>query len=452
MAFTMTEATSIVDDITAAESQVQLPGRTQINSLRYPDDFTYYEHPTYGTVPDVHHNGQIWSAAWWDLRTSLRDLYGRQAGVPIADRLHAQTLRGSPNFSTAYDLAIASDDDDGDASNGTPHSCLITAAFARHGMAPSPRPSQGAIRYGHDAVTGAAADQDIAVAAIVDPLAGCGELDPSSVTLSYSVDGGGFEEVPMTASGTEYTATIPAQADGAVVRYAISARTTDANARTWSTPADGNFHTFWVGQRAPLVMWDFEDGGEGWSHGSDDALITDDWEIGAPSGKGFGADAAFSGGKAAGTDLGLAGGNGLYSPSLSKSWLESPAVECKGCDRLQFRRWLQLAEGDTARVLVGDQVVWDSAGEAVADHGWTLVDIDLGELAVDGEVAVRFELTSDAQSVASGWTVDDVALYAPPSEDGGGCGCSSTSGGAGWLAALVFAVLGLSSRRRRQRA
>lgn len=448
VAFTLTESTTIISEITRPDSPNQYPGRSAINSLRYPDDLRSYDRGDGVLVDDVHHNGQIWSGSWWDLRALLGDLHG-PSGIRHADRLHAATLRGAPTFESAYELAIAADDDDGDPSNGTPHACLITAAFARHGLAPAPRPSQGAIRYGHDPVEAAAAGQPIEIAAIVDPLQGCGPLDPGSVTLSFAVDGGGFEDVPMQLADGHYRAIIPPQPDGALVRYAIGARTTDAEARTWSTPGDGTFHAVRVGTFQPAVLWDFEDGGVDWTHGSDDALITDDWEIGAPTGRGLAANRAVSGRAIAGTDLGSGGGNGLYAPNVSRTWLESPAFDCRGCERLQFRRWLRLGAGDRARVLVGDEVVWDSAGDLVADDDWTLVDIDLRDLALDGPVTVRFELSSDAQSVAAGWNLDDVALFAA---SGGGDlagGCASSGGGSGGLAALAFAALLLRLRRRR---
>ena len=94
---------------------------------------------------------------------------------------------------------------------------------------------------------------------------------------------------------------------------------------------------------APWKMNDFE-GADTWSHGGDIASH-DDWERGTPKGLGLDPSSAFSGSTAWGNDLGVREGNGLYEPAM-KNWLESPSIDCSACTgtRLQFRRWLSLAQ------------------------------------------------------------------------------------------------------------
>src|SRR5690606_16867946 len=135
------------------------------------------------------------------------------------------------------------------------------------------------------------------------------------------------------------------------------------------------------------------DGGAGWNHGSGGAAVSD-WEFGAPAGLAGDPDQAAEGAAVAGTDLGRLG-NGAYDPGTT-TWLESPPVSCGDCAglTLHIRRVLSLGPGDTARITVGGQVVWEATG-ALQDPGWIDQAVDLSAAAGAGSVQVRFELESD---------------------------------------------------------
>jgi hypothetical protein len=100
--------------------------RSCVNNLSYCEggncDFDANSEP--------HAAGQVLCGAWWKLRDQLIARYGNVQGVATADRLHLRFLTFVGNMHSAYQAAIAADDDDdGDPSNGTHHSCEINAAF-----------------------------------------------------------------------------------------------------------------------------------------------------------------------------------------------------------------------------------------------------------------------------------------------------------------------------------
>ena len=77
-------------------------------------------------------------------------------------------------------------------------------------------------------------DQDVEVMVIVDDTDG----NVASVVLTYRVDGGDTTNVMMTAAGADtFKATIPAQADGAVVTYYFTATDNDNNQTVFPTGA-----------------------------------------------------------------------------------------------------------------------------------------------------------------------------------------------------------------------
>lgn len=79
---------------------------------------------------EEHAAGQVIAAAWWDLRSMLVRRYGQDAGVATADRLFLRFLNKVSTMSSAYQAAIAADDDtDNNPGNGTVHSCEINRAF-----------------------------------------------------------------------------------------------------------------------------------------------------------------------------------------------------------------------------------------------------------------------------------------------------------------------------------
>jgi choice-of-anchor B domain-containing protein len=245
-----------------------------------------------------------------------------------------------------------------------------------------------------------------------------------SVSMSYRVGGGSFTTVPMspTANPNEFSASIPGQNAVATVEYHIDAQDTVAPRRS---PASGE-HRFVVGTFVQAWFDDFETD-RGWTHGQ--TATQDDWQRGTPAGRSGTSSgqawadpsAAYSGTNAWANDLGGAGFNGTYNNNVG-NWLQSPSINISGLSGLQlrYRRWLSLAAGDTARVLVNGVVVFSTAA-AVADASWAEITHDISTITNgQSSLSIRFELSTNGSVVAGGWAIDDVEVFsasdeAPPS-------------------------------------
>jgi choice-of-anchor B domain-containing protein len=242
-----------------------------------------------------------------------------------------------------------------------------------------------------------------------------------SVDLVWRVDGGPQTRIAMTPSAPagHYTAAIPGQLAPSRVEYAIEAT---AGSATKRSPGPNAWHSFAVGVLSRAFFDDFESGANGWTHGF--VLRQDDWQLGAPAGRGGTVNgvafadpsSAYSGSNCWGNDLGGAGFNGIYQPSVS-NWLQSPAIPTNGTQglRLRFRRWLTIESGqfDQAQVLVNNQVVWSNPASAnLIDTAWTLVDLDIAPIAnAASSLSVRFTLVTDGGANFGGWTLDDFEIY-----------------------------------------
>lgn len=433
-----------IDAIVAPNSSATLPPRHADNSLRYPDDLQ---------AGNVHWNGQIWAGTFWDLRGLLRSKYGATPGTRMADQLHADVLRASPDWTTMYDLAIAIDDDDDDPTNGSPNSCEINLAFAQHGLLPeSPAPNRDSLRVGHEAELAVDEPGDQDIVAQLWALPGCGAVDPASPELHYRLGNGSIRQLAMNQDGDSFRAVIPAVADGSTLNYQIVARSHSGETFTW--PQDG-WYSRSIGQSDRLIAWSFESGAEGWTHGADDPT-QDDWAIGRPAGMSGDPSTPASGEAIAGTDLGDVG-NGVYSGNMTRSWLASPAIDCGDCQDLglRFRRWIDLAAGDQVRVSVGGTVLWQLDGP-VTDIAWTQDEVDLAPVAeaLRSGASVEFELISDGSGEGGGWNLDDVEIVFSLTDPGNGGtdvvgGCAAAGGSRG-PTGLVFLLAALLVARRRR--
>ncbi len=89
------------------------------NSKRYPEDFR----------GEVHHDSQIISGAWWEIRTDL--------GAGYTDSLvHWSRFLYPATFEDYLYAMLSIDDDDGNLDNGTPNAAVIFTAYSNHGIGP----------------------------------------------------------------------------------------------------------------------------------------------------------------------------------------------------------------------------------------------------------------------------------------------------------------------------
>lgn len=98
--------------------------RSAKNTARYPED-----------RGEVHDEGTIISGAFWDMREALIKRYGAQQGKSKAERIFFRHLLITDYYTQSYKGALRVDDDDANPSTKSPNHCLITEAFAKHGLA-----------------------------------------------------------------------------------------------------------------------------------------------------------------------------------------------------------------------------------------------------------------------------------------------------------------------------
>lgn len=271
-----------------------------------------------------------------------------------------------------------------------------------------------------------------------------------TATVRYRLNGGALQSVAMTPTAVpgQYHADIPGQNAATLVEYHIDVTDSVAARRSPRIGED----RFLVGTHVTHWSDDFETA-TGWTHGG----TLDDWQTGPSLGRAGGSTTfgwtdpvgAVSGNNVWGNDLGIPGFNGAYANSASP-WLQSPAIATGSTNGLHlgFRRWLTLAAGDTARILVnGVQVFTTSA--ATTDPLWQWIDLDVSSVLNGQSTAtIRFELTSGASGAAGGWTIDDLELFtlhdAVPATNYG-TGTPGTGGLVPQLALSAPAVLGTTT-------
>jgi hypothetical protein len=391
--------------------------------LVYPDD--YVDDPNY-----VHSNGLILGGALWDLRTLFVADLGAVDGNLLTDEIYVDMLRLTEDIPSSLEAALTADDDNGDLADGTPHACAIYDAFEPHGLAVG-----GLGKVVIDFAPIAAAEEPgvpIPLEADVTvPLEECATL--GAVQVVYSVDQGAtWTDLEMApAGGDTFAAELPGMPEGSEIRYRIEAE--EVESAQWITRPNNAaepYYTLYVGPLAEILCDGFEgvdDGG--WTH----ELLAgtaqegaDDWQRGAPTGKGGDPTGAFAGANAWGNDLGLLDNwNGMYQDGKTNT-LRSPTYDLSayGSVRLVFRRWLNVEDGyyDHARIYVNEQEVWtnyvspgsDSDAHVThhADEEWIPFGVDISALAGgQAAVQVRFEIESDQGLQFGGWTIDDFCLY-----------------------------------------
>lgn len=283
---------------------------------------------------------------------------------------------------------------------------------------------------------------------------------PVTVTLQSSVDGSAYEAAALSESAGVWSTTLGLPVRGLVSYYLVAEQLGGSATVTAPYDAPANTYGFYVGPLVTIFEDDFETD-QGWTHGS--VNFTDDWERGLPQGLASDPSTAWSGSNVWGNDLGVgAGSDGVYEPD-TQNYLESPEIDCTSCRdaRLQFRRWLQVEDGqfDTARITVNGEVVWENeatpgGGAHRRDDHWSFVQVPIGDYADGRKIRVRFELTSDPTLQFGGWNLDDVAIVMPPHSGDGerGCACrmSPRPASNGWRwASLLMAALGVVWMRRR---
>lgn len=412
---------------------------------------------------DPHETGLIIAGALWDLRKAYVQELGHDPGVTKTDLTWFAILQRASDIPSTYAEAIAFDDDDGDLSNGTPHLCLINAAFSKHGLVDKVNNGPGVGIPSYDASTRTVSFPFMPhdscpgsniTAATIDWV----QRDDTSVTGSVNMS--------MASGGGSMVGVLPEQNAPRVLTYKVQMTFDDGSSLAFpDNPADPSYQVF-IGSTIELYCTDFENdpAGDGWSHmltagmPAGMSMPADDWQWGPAQSLPGSSDpaSAFSGTNVIGNDLGIMGGagriDGRYGGNQTTALL-SPMIDVMGHTQvhLQFRRWLTVEDGlnDQARIYGGDSVLWKNLASPMAsdpllqvlvnhiDKEWRFVDVDLSNNIVDGKVHVKFEMQSNRRRSFGGWTIDDFCVVAIPIcgngsvEPGEECDDSNTTDGDG---------------------
>jgi hypothetical protein len=308
---------------------------------RWPDDIDQ----------DPHVTGLIWGGTMWDLRVALEAELGAAAGAHLSEVLFHRVLGGASNIPSTYVEALAVDDDDGNLANGTPHVCAINGAFSRHGLGHIL--NAAGVELAHEALgllppSTTPYPLKVTAKALYPQCAGPG-ID--AMTASWNSSTGVPFDATLTPKGDAFTGTLPGQRALTSLTYHVGASVGGADFVLPDNPADPEYQVF-VGEVVPIYCNDFEHDVDGWALGDGGS---NDFQWGAPEGKGGDPPAAFSGTKVIGDRL---DGDGLYKVGRRSS-ATSPVIDVKGHGnlRLQFRRWLTVQDAafDQATLYVNGQ-------------------------------------------------------------------------------------------------
>ena len=409
----------------------------------YPEDW----------VGEIHIDGLIFAGAVWDLWDVLRAEMSEDEAYDTTVALFVEAIKSNPEVPDTYDAFLAADDDNGDLGDGTPNQCAIIDAFSRHGLGPAGSDSFFFL------TTEALGNQDAEAGAypvladVYDISGGCDSQTVGGASVVYSVDGGeSWTSVALDIDGQTVEGAIPLQPAGTVVSYYIAVDTEEAG--LVSVPEGGpiNALSFYVGPLEEILCEDFEDSDGGYVHELLEGEVTegaDDWMWDSPKGSAGDPDAAASGLKVWGNDLGGGNFNGEYQND-KRNRLTSPVIDVAGQQRIvvQYKRWLNVEDGyyDQARIRLHrgtdgsffDEEIWQNHGSSQSlgdqhheDRMWAphtfVVDME-GE----DQVMLSWEIQSDGGLTMGGWNLDDVCIYgAGDASTGGDSGVGGDDGGDG---------------------
>ncbi len=233
------------------------------NDMVYPDSLQM----------DSHLSGQILSGAYWDLREMTSLDYARNISH-LAKYGMPDDVDDGIAFSEWFIETLVADDDDGDLSNGTPHSVQIIRAFNRHGIGSNLLMkmsfSHTPLEDSQDTLNPYSVEFEYKGASEIG-----GKAD--SVSVWYSTDNYQTTHRVFAESdgGVNYTAFIPAQEKGTILNYYVSA---------WDkfsqTDVKLNDCDFLVGYSQAYYN-EFEDKGD-WGVVNSENYYSGAWDVGEP--------------------------------------------------------------------------------------------------------------------------------------------------------------------------
>lgn len=215
---------------------------------------------------DIHATGLIVAGAIWDLRKTI----GHDAAEHLfhmmshlaPDGTNTITPMGMHDaFMNVLYALIATDDDDNDLSNGTPHINEIIAAFHKHNINLSDEMALTLEQVPDQPVSAETYDVHLAVNYVPT----YGELNDQSVKLYYSVNNSStYTPLAMVKeSANHFVAHLPKQPMGTVVKYYAGAALAIQKEGEMNEPRLENAYSFIVGGNR--IFFDDAEKDNGWT-------------------------------------------------------------------------------------------------------------------------------------------------------------------------------------------
>lgn len=369
-------------------------------------------------IGEIHHTGMIFGGTWWDLRKAFIAQYGMTDGLALTEKLWLGALRRSVDIPSSLVEALATDDDDGDLSNGTPHECMIRDAFGRHGL----RTVAGQVE-----APGTLATSALAIGVIIDVTGlsnRCGGDQVTGASIdwmpAFGTSPGVGNAMAQPAGENRFFAELPLAAQNTIL-YRVTVSFVDGSTFTLADNRADPYYQLYQGRTVPLYCTDFETNPfmEGWKSGTADGSPSP-FQWGTPTTGATDPHEAYSGTKILAQVL-----NGDYAPK-SESWVETPEIDVgRYTDvRLQYRRWLGVEDShfDQAQILANGNRAWinytenngDNSATQHIDKEWRFHDVALSPAFTGHKLKVRWDLKSDPGLQFGGWQLDDVCIVANP--------------------------------------
>lgn len=366
-------------------------------------------------IGEIHKTGIIFGGTFWDLRKSLIASLGEADGIALTEKLYLGALRRSVNIPTSLVEVLATDDNDGDLSNGTPHECAIREAYGRHGL----RTVTGVIAAPDRLEAAASTAVDIELSGLSTCHPGDDIDHASLVWKSTDPDAAPTTVSAVQTAPTAFHADLPLIPD-AVTLYQAVVVFADGSTLTLPDNRGDPFYQVYVGRTVPLYCTDFETGDPlmaGWTTGTADGSASP-WVWGTPTAGATDPHIPFGGQHALIQVL-----NGDYAPK-SSAFVKMPPVDVGQWSdvHLQYRRWLAVEDShyDKARITVGGQQAWinftanmgDDSSTHHIDREWRFHDVPVSGIQSGHVLDIGWDLSSDEGLQFGGWAIDDVCVVA----------------------------------------
>lgn len=392
------------------------------HEMQYPDDLT----------GEPYHDGRILAGFYWHAFNNLWGTYGKETAREILgyDWHFARRSHRPQNFPDQVYWTFVEDDDDGNLDNGTPHYEELCAAAQRHGFDCPEILHEVTITHERLSPT---TDEESGYPVTAEIASTDAGLDPDALLLYYSVNGGGFDTLPLEGLKNPglYGAEIPVQDPCSVIDYYLSAEDSVGNTKTSPTSVPYNYHTFGVGVTADSLEWD-----SGWTVGvPGDSATTGIWVRVDPTGTlaqpeddhttGTGTRCYVTGDTTAGEPVGTSDVDGGSTTLLTPVY----DMSCSRDAAAVFSYWFSNNAGanpwdDCFEVHVSNDSgsTWTPVFESnVTTYGWVTYTVNLDSLqSVFGpldQVQFKFAASDTGEGSIVEAAVDDFVL----------CACAGTA-------------------------